>query len=130
MVVPDRKRYQRTIDSLLNHLDFKTVELIKDSSTKWVQRSYAVVKASHAVKDGWDWEEMLTGIMERAAEESKEEEAMPLGVKVFLVRRRGSDVLIAGLASKKEGDSGGAASTANVLCVGGGRMKDFGIFVM
>lgn len=105
-VVLDEKRYQRTIDSLLHHTDFGTLELAKDGTRKWVQRSYAVVKASDAIiKDGWDWGEVVTGTMKRAAEQPKGEKAKPLGVNVLLGRRKGSvvsDVSSAGLAKKKE----------------------------
>lgn len=100
-VVLDEKRYQRTIDSLLHHTDFGTLELAKDGTRKWVQRSYAVVKASDAViKDGWDWGEVVTGTMERAAGQPKGEKAKPLGVNVLLGRRKGS--VSAGLARKKD----------------------------
>ncbi|KAI5844186.1 histone acetylation protein-domain-containing protein [Tricharina praecox] len=87
-VVLDEKRYQRTIDALLNHTDFKTLEHAKAGTRKWVQSSYAVVKSSNVIiRDGWDWGEVVTGSLQRVQRE-RPMESVRAGVNVLAVRKR------------------------------------------
>jgi regulator of Ty1 transposition protein 109 len=113
-IVLDEKRYQRTIDSLLYHTDFGTIDLAKDGTRKWVQRSYAAVKASDVIiRDGWDWGELLTGTVERAAEKAKEKEEGTAGVNVLMGRRKKLEpnVLTMRKKGKKPAESISAANT-------------------
>ncbi|KAF8536692.1 histone acetylation protein-domain-containing protein [Trichophaea hybrida] len=112
-IVLDEKRYQRTIDSLLYHTDFGTIDLAKDGTRKWVQRSYAAVKASDVIiRDGWDWGELVTGTVDRAAEKAKEKEGTA-GVNVLMGRRKKSEpnVLTMRKQGKKPAESISAANT-------------------
>jgi len=87
-VALDEKRYQRTIDALLNHTDFKTLELAKAGTRKWVQSSYAVVKTSDVIiRDGWDWGEVVTGTLQRVQREETEE-AAGASVNMLAVRKK------------------------------------------
>ncbi|KAF8250607.1 DUF1714-domain-containing protein [Wilcoxina mikolae CBS 423.85] len=117
-IVLDEKRYQRTIDSLLYHTDFGTFDLAKDGTRKWVQRSYAAVKASDVIiRDGWDWGELVTGTVERTAEKAKEKEEGTAGVNVLMGRRKKSEPNV--LTVRKKGKKPAEAiSVANTLDVG------------
>jgi len=120
-IVLDEKRYQRTIDSLLYHTDFGTYDLAKEGTRKWVQRSYATVKASDVIiRDGWDWGELVTGMVERAAEKAKEKGEGMAGVNVLMGRRKKPEpnVLTAGLVRKKGKKPAEAISAANSLDAG------------
>jgi regulator of Ty1 transposition protein 109 len=91
-IVLDEKRYTRAVDALLNHTDFGTLELARAGTRKWVQSSYAVVKSSDVIiRDGWDWGEVVTGTVQRAAEPEKAAQAPVSGVNMLPVRRRIKD---------------------------------------
>jgi regulator of Ty1 transposition protein 109 len=91
-IVLDEKRYTRTVDALLNHTDFGTLELARAGTRKWVQSSHAVVKSSDVIiRDGWDWGEVVIGTVQRAAEPEKVVQG-PVGeVNMLSVRRRTKD---------------------------------------
>jgi len=102
-IVLDEKRYQRTIDALLNHTDFKTLEHAKAGTRKWVQSSYAVVKTSDVIiRDGWDWGEVVTGSLQRVQRETKE--AVKASVNVLAVRKKETAMAVNTLQPRKRED--------------------------
>ncbi|KAA8897414.1 histone acetylation protein-domain-containing protein [Sphaerosporella brunnea] len=84
-IVLDEKRYDRTVDALLNHTDFGTLESARTGTRKWIQGAYAVVKSSDVtIRDGWNWGEVVTGTATRVVEAEK----AVGGVNVLPVRKR------------------------------------------